>query len=617
MSLFRTAKPHLASIKNYVPGKPLEELAREYGVKNAIKMASNENALGPSPKAVAAIRKNLSRVHRYPEGGCHFLRQKLSKTLGVKPEELVFGNGSDELLIFAVRAFVGAGDEVVIADPTFLIYEIATSAEDGRVLKVPMQDFRYDLNAMFAKITPRTKLVFIANPDNPVGTYINQKRLSAFLELVPRGVLVVLDEAYCEFARIKKDYPDSLKLRKHFHNLIVTRTFSKAHGLAGLRVGYAVTDPDIAEALNKVREPFNVNLLAQAAAVAAIDDKKFLKRTVTVVNQGREMLTEALREMGFKVVDTVTNFILFDLGAEAKPVYEALLKKGVIVRPMGGWGLNTFLRVTIGKKADNIRFLNALKNAAAVLLFAFLLTGTAWADIIRHKNGQTIEGAILSENDKRVKIEVEGMEIEVGRADIASVKYSKLAPKRKVITAVAVPVAADASVPGGDKPVPGIQDPNDSGPDRGADLSKLEKPVLIFDDRKWLMHSQDTPPNQVIAIFYPEGQSFENWTERVTAQLFIGLKTQPHFFADYVKQKTASTCPQTDWKVLKEGPEDVLYQWSVKGCANIPDQSEIARVHLGVDGLHVLHYAIKFSEIPEPNGSTWAKCLASTEFIKP
>ncbi len=362
MSLFRTAKPYLASIKNYIPGKPLEELEREYGIKNAVKMASNENALGPSPKAVAALRKNLLSVHRYPEGGCHYLRQKLVKALGVKSEELVFGNGSDELLVFAVRAFVGAGDEVVTADPTFLIYEIASSAENGRVVKVPMQDFHYDLSGMFAKITPRTKLIFIANPDNPVGTYINEKRLSAFLERVPRGVLVVLDEAYHEFARVKKDYPDSMKLRKHFHNLIVTRTFSKAHGLAGLRVGYAVAQPDIAEAFNKVREPFNVNLLAQAAAIAALDDKKFLKRTLAMVDQGRQFLTEALKELGFRVVDTATNFILFDLGSDSKPVYEALLKQGIIVRPMSGWGLNTFLRVTIGKKTDNVRFLKALKK---------------------------------------------------------------------------------------------------------------------------------------------------------------------------------------------------------------------------------------------------------------
>lgn len=363
MSFFSTAKPNLAQVKNYVPGKPLEELEREHGIKNAVKMASNENALGPSPKAMAAIRKNLARVHRYPEGGCHYLRRKLSRRLGVREEELVFGNGSDELLVFAVRVFVGQGDEVIIADPTFLIYEIATSVESGVVIRVPMKDFRYDLDAMRSKISPRTKLIFIANPDNPVGTYISEKALTNFLRFVPKQVVVVLDEAYYDFARVKKDYPESLKLLKDFKNLIVTRTFSKAYGLAGLRIGYAVTSPEISSALNKVREPFNVNSLAQAAAAAALDYAGFLKKTVKTVNEGRVFLTSEIRDLGFRPVDTVTNFILFDLKQEAQPVYESLLKQGVIVRPMNGWGLKTFLRVTIGTRKDNARFVKALKKA--------------------------------------------------------------------------------------------------------------------------------------------------------------------------------------------------------------------------------------------------------------
>lgn len=362
MSLFRTAKQNLASVKNYVPGKPLEELQREYGVRNAVKMASNENALGPSPKAMAAVRKALSRAHRYPEGGCHYLRQKLSKVLGVAPGALVFGNGSDELLVLAVRAFVGKGDEIVIADPTFLIYEIAASVENGVVRKIPMKNFRYDLEGMLRAIGGRTKLVFIANPDNPVGTYIPTLPLVSFLNQVPPDTLVVLDAAYHEFARVKGDYPDQVKLIKEFKNLIVTRTFSKAYGLAGLRIGYAVTAPAIARALEKVREPFNVNSLAQTAALAALDDKKFLKKSVETVNRGRGYLTRALEEMGLSPVDTVTNFILFDLKREAAPVYERLLRAGVIVRPMGGWGLKTYLRVTIGKKEENRRFLKALKR---------------------------------------------------------------------------------------------------------------------------------------------------------------------------------------------------------------------------------------------------------------
>ncbi len=360
--LFPGAKPNLARVKNYQPGKPIEELEREYGVKNAVKMASNENALGPSPKAVAALRKSLGDVHRYPDGGCHYLRQKLAKFLKVAPESIVFGNGSDELLVFAVRALVGPGDEVVIADPTFLIYEIATAAENGTVVKVPMKSFRYDLDGMLARLGPRTKLVFIANPDNPVGTFVDDASLRRFLKLVPRGIAVVLDEAYFEFARPEKGYPDSLKLLSEHPNLIVTRTFSKAYGLSGLRVGYAVTSPGLVLALNKVREPFNVNLLAQRAAVAALDDKAHLKKTVSMVREGRKYLVGELNKMRMRSVPTATNFILFDLGQEAAPVYEKLLRNGIIVRPMGAWGLKSFLRVTIGKMPENRRFIATLKK---------------------------------------------------------------------------------------------------------------------------------------------------------------------------------------------------------------------------------------------------------------
>ncbi len=362
MSFFVSTKENLRSVKNYQPGKPVEELERDTGVKNAVKMASNENALGPSPKAVAAMRKVLSKVHRYPDGGCYYLRQKLSKFLNVPADSLVFGNGSDELLVFATRAFVSEADEVIIADPTFLIYEIACSVENGRIIKVPMKNFRYDLEGMKNKISLRTKLIFIANPDNPVGTYINQQALTAFLRAVPAHVIVVLDEAYCEFGRVKKDYPDSLQLLKKYPNLMVTRTFSKAYGLAGLRVGYAVASRAIVNALNKVREPFNVNLLAQEAAVAALDDREHLQKTTKLVNEGRKFLTLSLQKIGINCVDTVTNFILADLKREAQPVYEALLKHGVIIRPMNAWGLSRFIRVTIGKKVENKRFIETLKQ---------------------------------------------------------------------------------------------------------------------------------------------------------------------------------------------------------------------------------------------------------------
>ncbi len=358
-----SARPHLAGVRNYQPGKPIEEVEREYNIRGAVKMASNENPLGPSPKAVAAIRKNLSKLHRYPDGGSFYLRNRLAKFHGVSGDQLIFGNGSDELLVFAVRAFAEAGDEVIIANPTFLIYEIACQVEKAVCIKVPMKDFRYDLDGMLAKLTTRTKLIFIANPDNPVGTYISEKKLAEFLKRVPRNVIVVLDEAYYEFAAENKDYPNSLMLLGTYGNLIITRTFSKAYGLSGLRIGYGIADASIVRALNKVREPFNVNSLAQAGAIAALDDKAHLKKTLKAVREGRRYLRRELETMRFEIVDTATNFMLINLKREAAPIHEKLLKKGVIIRPMTAWGMQNFIRVTIGLKKENERFVRALKEA--------------------------------------------------------------------------------------------------------------------------------------------------------------------------------------------------------------------------------------------------------------
>ncbi len=365
VELFPTAKPHLGSVRSYQPGKPIEEVERELGIRNAIKMASNENALGPSPKAVAAVRRALKNIHRYPDGGCFYLRKKVADFLGVDAGNLVFGNGSDELLVFAVRAFVGAGDEVILADPTFLIYEIAACAENGRAIKVPVKDFKYDLDGMAARISPRTKLIFIANPDNPVGTYISEEKLLKFIKAVPEGIVVILDEAYYEFASNNRDYPDSLKLLKLFPNLVVTRTFSKAYGLSGLRIGYGVMDERIANTLNKLREPFNVNFPAQAAAAAALEDGVHLKKTLKAVKDGRAFLTHELSEMKLGLVKTATNFMLVDLKRDAKGIYEKLLRAGVIIRPMGAWGLKNFIRVTIGRAQENKRFIKELKRSLA------------------------------------------------------------------------------------------------------------------------------------------------------------------------------------------------------------------------------------------------------------
>lgn len=362
MTLHTSARKDLASIHNYQPGKPIEEVEREYGVKNAIKMASNENALGPSPKALKAVMKRLSGVHRYPDGGCYYLRQRLAEKLSLAPNELIFGNGSDEILVLAVRAFVEAGDEIVIADPTFLIYEIAAQLERAQVTKVPVVNFHYDLESMARKISPRTKIVFIANPDNPIGTYISNNDLVGFLEQVPTETLVVLDEAYYEYGKLNRDYPNSLSLLKAYRNLLVVRTFSKVYGLAGLRVGYAFAEASIVNALNKVREPFNVNMLAQEAALAALDDKAHLKKSLALIKTERRYLYKSLQKMGLNAVETATNFILVDVIKDAQWVHESLMRRGVIVRPMGVWGLKTFIRVTIGRRSENIHFIQNLKK---------------------------------------------------------------------------------------------------------------------------------------------------------------------------------------------------------------------------------------------------------------
>lgn len=363
MDYFPTLRPHLKAVNVYVPGKPLEELQRQYGIKDAVKMASNENALGPSPKAVAAIKKALPRIHRYPEGGCHYLRIKLAARLGVAEDALIFGNGSDEVLVLAARAFAGPGTEAVIARPTFPVYEIACQAEDTRVVAVPVRkDLRYDLDAMARAVNARTRLVYIGHPDNPLGTYPRKEELARFLERIPERTLVVLDEAYYEFSAGRKDYMDTLGLLGRHDNLLITRTFSKAYGLGGLRVGYGVAQPAVIRSLNKVREPFNVNLPAQVGATAALDDRAFLRRSIKLVQDGRRDVERAMRKLGLNVIETSTNFMLIDLGREAAPVYERLLRKGVIVRAMGGWGLPTYIRVTLGKPSENKRFVIALKE---------------------------------------------------------------------------------------------------------------------------------------------------------------------------------------------------------------------------------------------------------------
>jgi len=358
------ARRNIANIKNYEPGKPIEEVQREMGLKEVIKLASNENSLGPSPKALAAIKKNLKNINRYPDATSFYLKAGLSKKLAVEPSNLVIGNGSDELITLALRAFVNEGEEVIISDTTFLIYEIASQVANAKTTIVPMKGLRYDLEAIREKITDNTKMVFIANPDNPTGTYVTDKEVEVFMKDMPESVVIFFDEAYYEFGRLQKDFPDTMQYLNR-GNVIISRTFSKAYGLSGLRIGYAAADAELINCMNKVREPFNVNLLAQAAASAALGDKAFLNKTISNTKTGKVFLYKELKKMGLECVPSATNFIIVNVKKNSRDVFKKLLSLGIIVRDMKVWGLDTYIRVTIGTPQENRKFIDALAKVLA------------------------------------------------------------------------------------------------------------------------------------------------------------------------------------------------------------------------------------------------------------
>ena len=360
LKLKKLIRNNISQIKPYQPGKPIEELQREIGSQGIIKLASNENVLPPSAKVISAIKKSLNKLNRYPDGSCYYLKKKLAKKLKVNPANLIVGNGSDEIIVLALRAFLRPGEEVVIADPTFLIYKIAAQIEGAKIRFVPLKGLRYDLGAMASAVTPKTKIIFIANPDNPTGTYLTQSEIKRFLSRIPAKTIIFFDEAYFDFAKDCPDFPDTLKLTNR-RNIITTRTFSKIHSLAGLRIGYGVATEEIVDYLNRVREPFNVNSLAQVAALAALDDTQHVKRTLEMVKKGKRYLYKQLNKLQLKYTPSATNFILINLNRDARPVIEGLLKNGLIVRNMTAWGLKNFVRVTIGTMKQNTKFINVLK----------------------------------------------------------------------------------------------------------------------------------------------------------------------------------------------------------------------------------------------------------------
>jgi histidinol-phosphate aminotransferase len=349
---------NIKSISPYVPGKPIEELERELGISGSIKLASNENPLGPSPRAVNAIRKVLEGLNRYPDGSGFYLSQALAKQLDADINGIILGNGSNELIELAVRTFVQPGDEVVSADPSFVVYKMITQAAAGVNVVVPCRDLRHDLDAMAERITPKTRLVFVANPNNPTGTMNTKTEMDHFLARVPDHVLVCVDEAYFEYVT-RADYPDTLDYLREGRNVLALRTFSKIYGLAGLRIGYGISRPEIAETMNKVRQPFNTNSLGQVGALAALSDRKHVEKSVNLNNEGKQFLYKEFDRLGVTYVPTETNFILFESKRGSKELYDALLKKGVIIRPMGP----ERLRVTIGLSEENKRFVAELETA--------------------------------------------------------------------------------------------------------------------------------------------------------------------------------------------------------------------------------------------------------------
>ncbi len=348
----------VTAVRPYVPGKPIEEVQRRLGLRSVVKLASNENALGPSPKGLAAIRRAAGRLHRYPDAGGFALKQALARRLGVQPSELILGNGSDEVIVLALRTFVNPGEEVVVASPTFLIYEIAAQAVGAVVRTVPLKGFRYDLLAMRRAMGPKTKIVFIANPDNPTGTYVTAAEVASFLRGLPERVIVFVDEAYFEFAQAR-DYPRTIPLVRR-RPVIVSRSFSKAYGLAGIRIGYGIADERLVGYMDRVREPFNANLLAQEAALAALDDRQHLSRTRRLATDGKQLFYAVCDRLGLRYVPSQTNFVLIDMGRPARPLYEALLRRGIIVREMSAWKLPTCIRVTVGTPSENRRFIAEL-----------------------------------------------------------------------------------------------------------------------------------------------------------------------------------------------------------------------------------------------------------------
>lgn len=355
------ARKGIADIKPYIPGKPIHEVKRELGLDDVIKLASNENPLGPSPLAVKAIKEAVDQIHLYPDAESSELRNALSHFLGVPPDHLIFGNGGEEIVALIGKAFINEGERCVIPRPAFDAYETVTRIMGGTVCFSHLTEYRIDLDDMVERIDAQTKLAFICNPMNPTGTIVTRDELDAFLERIPPETVVVLDEAYCNFVS-DPGYPDGIEYVRLGRNVIVLRTFSKVYGLGGIRIGYAISTPELIHLLRKVKEPFNVNALAQVGALAALRDHEHLERTVSLIHRERAYLYRELSSMGVKFVPTEANFIFIEVGLDSTVVFQGMLERGIIVRPGTVWQLPHFVRLTIGTRDQNQRFIKALRD---------------------------------------------------------------------------------------------------------------------------------------------------------------------------------------------------------------------------------------------------------------
>ena len=357
-ALTELSRRELAAIRPYEPGKPIEEVQAEYGLDTIVKLASNENPLGPSPQAVTAIGEAISQLHLYPDGSSAQLKAALANQFGLTPDRLTVGNGSDEIIKRLGETFLTADDEIVTADPTFSEYQFAADLMGAITIKVPCRNHRLNLEGFKQAISPRTKLVFICNPNNPTGTMVAAQEVTEFLTQIPKHLLVVFDEAYAEYVT-SPEYQSGTAYLQQYPNVVVLRTFSKIYGLAALRIGYGLAHPQVIQLLEKAREPFNVNRLAQIAAHAALTDKKHLERSCSLNATGKKQLLAGFRKFSWSPVDTETNFILVNTFKDGRQLFQDLLRQGIIIRPGDIFGLPTYIRVTIGTEEENAAFLAA------------------------------------------------------------------------------------------------------------------------------------------------------------------------------------------------------------------------------------------------------------------